>query len=166
MGYRGDNNWSDEYDHGTFVAGIMTGYATPSFGNLSSYGGVAPQASLFVQSGQCYADYMLAPPMSTVFKDAYNKGVRIHNDSWEDHGASGELGAYNLTAWTVDTFVWTNQTFLPVFSAGNWASDHIANYPGYGIYDGHPCIPAGRNCGPGLDIPACDRQKLPERGGE
>ncbi len=144
LAYRGDNNWSDEYGHGTFVAGIMTGYATPSFGNWSSFGGVAPQASLFVQSGQCYADYMLTPPMSTVFKDAYSKGVRIHNDSWEDNGAGGELGAYNLTAWTVDTFVWANKDFLPVFSAGNWASDHKANYPGYGIYSGiHVSQPDG-----------------------
>lgn len=134
MAYRGDNNWSDEYGHGTFVAGIMTGYATPSFGNWSSYGGVAPQASLFVQSGYCYADYMLTPPMSTVFKDAYSKGVRVHNDSWEDSGANGELGVYNLDAQTVDTFVWANQAFLPVFAAGNWASDHKANYPGYGMY--------------------------------
>jgi hypothetical protein len=140
IGYRGDNNWSDEYGHGTFVAGIMTGYVPPSFGNWSSYGGVAPQASLFVQSGQCFANYMLAPPMSTVFKDAYSKGVRIHNDSWEDGqsnlpgSAVPVLGQYNLTAQTVDTFVWQNQAFLPVFAAGNWGSDQKLNYPSYGIY--------------------------------
>ena len=141
IGYRGDNNWSDEYAHGTFVAGIMTGYATPAFGNWSSYGGVAPQASLFVQSGQCYANYMLTPPMSTVFKDAYVKGVRVHNDSWEERfindlpgSTTPVLGQYTLTAQAVDTFIWSNKDFLPVFAAGNWGSDQKANYPGYGIY--------------------------------
>ncbi|MGC2424067.1 MAG: S8 family serine peptidase [Nitrospirota bacterium] len=144
IGYRGDNNWSDEYGHGTFVAGIMTGYVPPSslsFGNWSSYGGVAPQASLFVQSGECYSEYMLTPPMSTVFKDAYSKGVRIHNDSWGEAyfndipgSTAPVLGQYTLTAQAVDTFVWSNQAFLPVFAAGNLGSDHVANYPGYGIY--------------------------------
>ncbi len=125
ISYRDDGSWRDEGGgHGTFVAGIMTGML---FDPLQKYQGIAPGARLFVQSGQTYDDFMKWPDLNRgPFLDAYNAGVRVLNCSWST--MYGELGDYDIQAVQIDTFAWRHKDFLPVFAAGNYASDVFWDY--------------------------------------
>ncbi|MDQ3749466.1 MAG: S8 family serine peptidase [Acidobacteriota bacterium] len=107
-------NVSDPEGHGTHVTGCVLGDGTASNGLVM---GAAPKAKVFFQSildlngglGGLPAD------LGKLFKEAYDKGARIHNNSW---------GAFNFARYSgnsldVDRFVAANPDMLIVIAAGN-----------------------------------------------
>ncbi len=57
--------------------------------------------------------------MAYLFDQAAQNGAFIHSDSWGDT----TFGLYSIYEEMVDTYVWGNQDFLPVFAAGNDGTD-------------------------------------------
>ncbi len=103
---------SDPIGHGTHMAATIAGTGAASAGR---YRGVAPEASLFIQSilnqrGE------LDPPadLVTLFRPAYEAGARVHVNGW-----GGRTNAYLAAASQVDRFVRYYPDFLVVFGAGN-----------------------------------------------
>ena len=105
---------SDPDGHGTHVAGSVVGDGNASNGLIR---GVAPKARIVFQSilddngnlGGLPTDY------GDLFKQAYKKGARIHNNSW---GADVE-SRYTAGSMEVDKFVSEHRDMLIVISAGN-----------------------------------------------
>jgi hypothetical protein len=117
--------------HGTHVAGSVL-----SDGGVSGEGrGVAPAASLVFQATENYVvtsnfcktfygyqnGYYLTglTNLTTLFQSAYDKGARIHANSW---GAS-VAGDYNANSATTDQFIWNRRDMTITFSAGNSGVD-------------------------------------------
>jgi serine protease AprX len=76
----------------------------------------------FGRYGRYPADYGLVglpADLNTLFQQAYDAGVRIHNNSW----GGGSFGAYDVYAEQVDRFMWKNKDFLVLFAAGNDGRD-------------------------------------------
>jgi subtilisin family serine protease len=132
---RRENDWSDLVGHGTHVTGTIAGSGAqsgsqPSIHNYTgSFAGVAPEASIVMQSigdgtGSVY------PPLDLdqLFLPAYNDGVRVHNDSW----GSPAAGQYTVYAQQVDEFVWAHKDFVVVFPVGN---DGVDRSPADGVTD-------------------------------
>ncbi|MEH3102636.1 MAG: S8 family serine peptidase [Sphingomonas phyllosphaerae] len=112
LGRRMDH--SDPNGHGTHVTGTIAGSGSASGGRLR---GAAPGAKIYFQSlldanGRLGG---LPPDIGTLFSTAYDKGVRIHNNSW---GAFLEA-RYGSNAVQVDRFIHGHQDFLAVIAAGN-----------------------------------------------
>ena len=108
------DNTSDPNGHGTHVSGSIVGNGLASDGKIK---GIAPKASLFFQSlldkdggigGIPHDLYLL-------FKEAYDSGVRIHNNSW----GSATESEYRFNSLEVDEFVYDHKDMLLVISAGN-----------------------------------------------
>ena len=105
---------SDPEGHGTHVAGCALGDGRNSNGEVR---GAAPKAKLFFQSildprgGLCG----LPSDLKLLFEEAYQAGVRIHNNSW---GAFG-YARYSVTSLDVDRFVADHPDMLIVIAAGN-----------------------------------------------
>jgi serine protease AprX len=110
----GDIATTDELGHGTHVCGIIAGDGTASGGKLR---GVASGAKLVVQGivneGQKFSG--LPIDMGELFQEAYDRGVRIHNNSW----GIEVKGLYSIDSFEVDEFVYSHPDFLVIFSAGN-----------------------------------------------
>jgi len=108
---------ADENGHGTHVAGSIAGNGVMSQGKIK---GMAPKAKLFVQKiGN--ADGVVYPgSLEQLFQQAYDNGVRIHNDSW---GSAG-FGTYGSWSADVDSFVWSHPDMLIVVAAGNEGPDN------------------------------------------
>jgi hypothetical protein len=133
LGRSGD--WSDscqtvqgENDggHGTHVAGSVLGNGCrsgsngqPNYGG--SYAGLAPQASLVMQSVMSSNCGLGGIPgdLNQLFQQAYNAGARIHTNSWGANAA----GQYTTDALNTDQFTWSHKGFAVLFSAGNEGVD-------------------------------------------
>ena len=113
--YSASYSWADFDAHGSHVCGSVLGNGTMSTG---LYKGVAYEANLIIQGSQ--EDLSGIPTaLSTLFKQAYDNGARIHSDSWgyDDHGY------YNDDSRAVDQYVWSNKTMLICIAAGNSGTD-------------------------------------------
>ncbi len=67
-----------------------------------------------------------------VLQDAYDRGVRVHTNSWgmicpSLFGTSCSPSDYNTDAQTIDNFVWNNPDMVVVFAAGNHGDDRCAS---------------------------------------
>lgn len=105
---------SDPHGHGTHVSGSIVGNGSASSGKIR---GIAPQAKLFFQSILDDSGGLGGLPLNlaTLFQQAYDEGVRIHNNSW---GALAE-SEYLFNSLEVDEFVHSHKDMLIVISAGN-----------------------------------------------
>ena len=112
LGRPGDH--SDPNGHGTHVAGSVLGDGSAANGRLR---GAAPKAKLFFQSLLDNRGGLGGLPfrLETLFDEAYQNGVRIHNNSWGAATAS----VYRVTSNEVDAFVHNHRDMLLVISAGN-----------------------------------------------
>ena len=114
ISYGRPNDTTDPNGHGTHVAGSILGNGFSSEGKIK---GVAPKARLIFQSlldaeggiGGLPVDY------GDLFEDAYQKGVRIHNNSW----GADKKSVYNLGSLEVDNFMSKRRDMLIIISAGN-----------------------------------------------
>lgn len=111
-GRHGD--FSDPEGHGTHVAGCAAGDGTASKGEIR---GAAPKAKIFFQS-ILDANGMLGglpADLGRLFEEAYQNGVRIHNNSWGAYA----FARYSLASREVDRFVLAHPDMLIVIAAGN-----------------------------------------------
>ena len=108
------NDVSDPEGHGTHVAGCAVGDGTASKGEVM---GAAPEAKVFFQS--ILDDHGglggLPNNIGDLLLEAYNKGARIHNDSW----GAFNYARYATTSLDVDRFVADHPDMLVVIAAGN-----------------------------------------------
>jgi hypothetical protein len=125
---------ANEYDdshggyHGTHTAGDMAGDnyehpATKTTAGHDSQDGMAPGAKIVFQdignsNGQLTG--MIGVPMYDLFKQAYDTGVRIHNNSY---GAANITVAYDSDSASSDAACWEMNDLVAVFAAGNSGSD-------------------------------------------
>lgn len=137
LGYNGDGDHSTCSFHGTHTVGSMIGdnFANVATGGPANFGhdsgdGNAPMAKVVFQdigveatsSADCTDPLdpapccLLAaiPDIRDLGQQAYDAGVRIHNNSW---GATDNT--YSANAVEVDEFMWNHPDFLFFFSAGN-----------------------------------------------
>lgn len=113
----------DPDGHGTHVAGSIAATGAASGGK---WAGVAPGARLYVQSLLDDGGGLGGLPLelSTLFEEAWQKGARIHNDSW---GSDAEA-RYTVDSLEVDEFVARRRDMLVVIAAGNAG---VASTPKY-----------------------------------
>lgn len=109
VGRPGDT--SDLSGHGTHIAGSILGTGAASDGK---YRGMAPDARLVMQAVET-EDGGLETDVPTLLGQAYEDGARIHSDSW---GADDE-GAYSITSYLFDKFLWEHPDMTAVVAAGN-----------------------------------------------
>ncbi|MBK7622873.1 MAG: S8 family serine peptidase [Kineosporiaceae bacterium] len=122
--------------HGTHVAGSAVGDGTASaaIAGQVPIRGVGHKAKLVFQAVeqaidwkdpadlQTYGRYLLAgipADISTLFADAYARGVRVHSNSW----GGGDAGAYDTQCRQLDAFVWSHPQLTVLVAAGNDGSD-------------------------------------------
>jgi serine protease AprX len=105
---------SDPNGHGTHVSGSIVGNGKSSNGLIK---GLAPKAKLFFQSVMDAEGYLGGLPLDLrdLFQQAYDEGVRIHNNSW---GALAE-SEYLFNSLEVDEFVYNHKDMLIIISGGN-----------------------------------------------
>ncbi|MBK9961226.1 MAG: S8 family serine peptidase [Saprospiraceae bacterium] len=115
-----ENDYSDPIGHGTHVSGIIVGSGKLSENTNEIVKGIAPEAKLVFQSLlNKYGKIELPFDLRDLFLEAYNEGVRIHNNSW---GANTE-SFYTVNSLEVDDFVYNHKDMLLVFAAGNHGKD-------------------------------------------
>jgi hypothetical protein len=108
------NDTSDPEGHGTHVAGCAAGDGTASNGEVM---GAAPRAKIFFQSILDKNGGLggLPPDIGELLNEAYEKGARVHNNSW----GAFSFARYSSTSLDVDRFVAANPDMLVVIAAGN-----------------------------------------------
>ena len=84
----------------------------------ASSGELPPGAKLIVQSLRNTQGTLAGIPLDLgkMFDEAYQLGVRIHNNSWGT-GADGQL--YTINSFELDEFVYDHEDFLAIVAAGN-----------------------------------------------
>jgi serine protease AprX len=135
----GDDGAADlDSGHGTHVAGSVLGDGTNSMGLTGTLGpvrGLAYKAKLVFQAVEQelkwkdpayiseYGRYILAgipANLDTLFSYAYQKGARIHSNSW----GGGNPGEYDEQSRQLDLFIWTKKDFCVLVAAGNDGTDN------------------------------------------
>ncbi|RXE58134.1 Kelch repeat-containing protein [Acetivibrio mesophilus] len=107
---------SDQNGHGTHVAGSIAGNGEMSQGKIK---GMAPKANLVIQKIGAYDGSIYMNSFYNLLQEAYDNGVRIHNNSW----GKDSQGAYASDSADLDSFVWSHKDMLVVVSAGNNGPD-------------------------------------------
>ncbi|MEO0276075.1 MAG: S8 family serine peptidase [candidate division WOR-3 bacterium] len=106
--------------HGTHVSGTVAGDPTRGgANNIAEYQGHAYMGKIYMQDIGYYAGYQCLLNITNFYNSvntAYNKGSRIHTNSW---GYTGANGQYQYEAIDVDVFSFSHQDFLFTFAAGN-----------------------------------------------
>lgn len=112
------NDHSDPHGHGTHVAGSIVGNGNESGGRIR---GTAPGAKIFFQSLLDSQGGLGGIPidLNTLFQQAYDENVRIHNNSW---GANTK-SMYTFNSLEADEFVAKHRDMLIVIAAGNEGSE-------------------------------------------
>ncbi len=134
--------WHDFNGHGTHVAGSVLGNGVNSGSNPAahqydtSFAGVAPEAQLVFQAVDNEPDGGLeCIPLNLdglLFGVAYDKGARIHTNSWGGPTGSTpetEYGGYDESSQAADDSAWNRKDLLILFAAGNSGID--ANSDGF-----------------------------------
>jgi len=133
----GRKTWNDFDGHGTHTAGSVLGNGVlsgsdPSHHSYSgSFAGVAPEARLVFQSidHQPGGGLECVPSdlITYLFKPAYDKGARVHSNSWGGPTGGTQLrpqyGGYDTEAQQVDAMMWQYKDMLILYSAGNSGED-------------------------------------------
>lgn len=117
-------NATDPHGHGTHVSGSIVGDGSTG----SGIRGIAPNARLVLQSLLDSRNRLGGLPLdlNDLFDEAYQQGVRIHNNSW----GSATASEYVVNSEEVDEFVWNHPDMLIVISAGN---EGTAAAPSHGL---------------------------------
>lgn len=123
---RRQDDWSDPTGHGTHAIGVAVNSGVLSGSNPAehsydgSFAGVAPEASIIIQSIGDSSGFVYPPmTLSTLFQPTYDLGARVHSDSW----GSPVRGRYTLYSQQVDEFISTHRDFTLVFPMGNDGRD-------------------------------------------
>ncbi len=117
--------------HGTHVAGSLLGDGRASARRGVRVCGMAPKAKLVFQAveqemtwkqGVNQARFWLSGlpgDLAQLFDFAYERGARIHNNSW----TGGTPGVYDASARQIDKYLWGHKDFAIFVAAGNGGSD-------------------------------------------
>ena len=105
------DDWRDNGDHGTHVAGSAVGTGAASKGQ---YRGMAPDASLFfLAAGK--SDGYIGVGNAADLTNTYHSGCRVMNNSW---GITSD-GEYSSEARLYDSLIWLYPDYTVCFSSGN-----------------------------------------------
>ncbi len=136
QGLNADDDWADRFGHGTHVAGIIAGRGILSGGDpdlhkyTRSFAGVAPEANLVVQEFDLDpatgrgVGFDLTTDLRHILGWAYDKGARVHNNSWADDDT--QFGQYSVHSQQVDQFIWEHPDFVALFGSGNDGKDGLS----------------------------------------
>jgi subtilisin family serine protease len=123
-------DWSDLNGHGTHVcgsilgAGVLSGADPSQHAYEGSFAGMAPEASLVIQSvGAASGTLSLPADLGQLLLPPYqNDGVKIHSDSWGST-ADNVLGQYLMASWQIDDVCWQARDLVVLFASGNAGAD-------------------------------------------
>ncbi len=165
----GDDGPADlDSGHGTHVAGSVLGDGSNSIAITGTAGpirGLAHKAGLVFQAVEQelkwkdpsyvsqYGRYLLAGipvNLETLFTYAYQKGARIHSNSW----GGGNAGEYDDQSRQLDLYIWNKKDFCVLVAAGNDGSDN----DGDGVINLMSVTSPGtaKNC---ITVGACENQR-------
>jgi subtilisin family serine protease len=124
--------------HGTHVAGSVLGDGSASSGLpglAGSVRGLSHKAKLVFQAVEQEVNWKdpadekelgrfvlagIPADLTVLLRDAYNRGARIHSNSW----GGGDPGAYDAQCEQLDRFVWKNKDMCVLVAAGNDGTDN------------------------------------------
>lgn len=108
------NGDGDGDGHGTHVAGSIAGDRNNN-GVYDTNDGMAPAAQLFAQDiGRGRSLVGIPSDLGDLFASPFNRGVRIHSNSWGSNSS-----AYTSQARSIDAFMSDNPSFLVLVANGN-----------------------------------------------